>query len=218
MATRAILGELAARYEASRGIEVEITAMGGVDAAQAVRDACPTDVVILASGPMARLEAEGRLLSGSVRPICRSGMAIAVRAGGERPDIGDEEAVKRAVMAASTVGYSTGPSGDHLLQLCQRWGAAIDSGRFVKAPAGVPVAVLLAQGLVEIGFQQLSELIDAPGVEVVGPLPPEIQSVTVFAAGIASASKQPEATGALIDYLASAATAGVKRARGMDPA
>lgn len=218
MATRAILAELTQRYEAATGVGVAITAMGGVDAAKAVRDGEPADIVILASGPMAKLEAEGRLLSGSVRAFARSGMAVAVRAGAEQPDIRDEAAVKRAVLAARTVGYSTGPSGDHLLQLCERWGVPADSEGLLKAPPGVPVASLVADGRAEIGFQQLSELIDAPGVAVIGPLPPEIQATTVFAAGVARASRQPEETRALIDFLTSAETAEVKRARGMEPA
>jgi molybdate transport system substrate-binding protein len=218
MATRLILGELAQRYEAGCGVSVAIKAMGGVDAARLVREGEPADIVILASGPMAKLEAEGHLVAGSVRGFARSGMAIAVRAGATRPDIGDEAAVKRAVLAAGRVCYSTGPSGDHLLQLCARWGLAADDARLVKAPPGVPVGSLVAEGEADLGFQQLSELIHVQGITVLGPLPPEIQNVTVFAAGIASASKQPEATAALIAYLASPQTAEVKQAQGMEAA
>lgn len=218
MATRLILGELAKRYEAASGVAVAIKAMGGVDAARLVREGEPTDIVILASGPMAKLEAEGHLVAASIRGFARSGMAIAVRAGAPRPDIGDEEAVKRAVLAAGTVCYSTGPSGDHLLQLCAKWGLAADDARLVKAPPGIPVGSLVAQGDADLGFQQLSELIHVQGIAVLGPLPPEIQNVTVFAAGIASASKQPDATGDLIAYLTSAETAAVKQAQGMEPA
>jgi molybdate transport system substrate-binding protein len=218
MATRLILGELAQRYETASGVRAEIKAMGGVEAARVVREGEKTDIVILASGPMAKLEAEGHLVKGSIRGFARSGMAIAVRAGAERPDIGDEDAVRRAVFAARKVGYSTGPSGDHLLQLCERWGLPADSDRLLKAPPGVPVGSLVAQGEADLGFQQLSELIHVPGIEVVGPLPPEIQAVTVFAAGIASASSQPAETEALIAYLTSAETDAVKRDQGMEPA
>jgi molybdate transport system substrate-binding protein len=218
MATRLILGELAARYEAKAGVKAEIRAMGGVDAAEKVRAGEAVDIVILASGPMKKLEAEGHLVAGSIRGFTRSGMAIAVRAGAPRPDIGSEEAVKRAVLAAGKVCYSTGPSGDHLLQLCAKWGVAADDGRLVKAPPGVPVGSFVAQGEADLGFQQLSELIHVKGIEVLGPLPPEIQNVTVFAAGVASVSKQPDATAALIAYLASPETEAVKREQGMEPA
>jgi molybdate transport system substrate-binding protein len=218
MATRLILGELGQRYEAARGVKVAIKAMGGVDAARLVREGEPADIVILASGPMAKLEAEGHILAGSIKGFARSGMAIAVRAGAEQPDIGDEAAVKRAVLAARTVCYSTGPSGDHLLQLCAKWGLAADDARLVKAPPGIPVGSFVAQGDADLGFQQLSELIHVEGIVVLGPLPPEIQNVTVFAAGVASASEQPDATRDLIVYLASPETAAVKQAQGMEPA
>jgi molybdate transport system substrate-binding protein len=218
MATRLILGELAQRYEVKAGVKAQIKAMGGVDAAEKVRAGEAVDIVILASGPMKKLEAEGHLVAGSIRGFTRSGMAIAVRSGAPKPDIGDEEAVKRAVMAANKVCYSTGPSGDHLLQLCAKWGVATDDGRLVKAPPGVPVGSFVAQGDADLGFQQLSELIHVEGIEVLGPLPPEIQNVTVFAAGVASVSKQPEATAALIAYLASPETEAVKREQGMETA
>ena len=218
MATRLILGELAQRYEAAKGVKVSIAAMGGVDAAKRVREGEATDIVILASGPMAKLEAEGHLVAGSVKGFTRSGMAIAVRKGAQRPDIGDEAAVKAAVMAANKVCYSTGPSGDHLLQLCARWGVAADSDRLLKAPPGVPVGSLVADGKADLGFQQLSELIHVQGIEVLGPLPPEIQNVTVFAAGVSAMSSQPGQTADLIAYLAAPETAAVKQAQGMEPA
>ncbi len=218
MATRQILGELTQRYETKAGAKVAIKAMGGVDAAKVVREGEATDIVILASGPMAKLEAEGHLVAGSVKPFTRSGMAISVPARGARPDIGDEAAVKHAVFAARTVGYSTGPSGDHLLSLCAKWGIPADSERLVKAPPGVPVGSLVAEGKADLGFQQLSELINVPGTVVLGPLPPEIQSVTVFAAGVASTSKQKAETAALIAYLTSPETAAVKQAQGMEQA
>jgi molybdate transport system substrate-binding protein len=218
MATRLILGELGRRYEAASSVGVAIKAMGGVDAARLVREGEATDIVILASGPMAKLEAEGHIVAGSIKGFARSGMAIAVRAGAQRPDIGDEDAVRRAVFAAKTVCYSTGPSGDHLLQLCERWGILADADRLLKAPPGVPVGSLVAQGDADLGFQQLSELINVPGIEVVGPLPPEIQAVTVFAAGVASTSAQPAQTEDLIAYLTSAQTDAVKQAQGMEPA
>jgi molybdate transport system substrate-binding protein len=162
MATRLILGELARRYEARTGVAVDIRSMGGVDAASLIRAGEAVDMVVLASNVMAQLEAEGHVRPGSVQGFTRSGMAIAVRAGAEQPDIGSEDAVRRAVLAATRVGYSTGPSGDHLLKLCARWGAPAGAEQLVKAPPGVPVGKLIADGEVELGFQQLSELIHAP--------------------------------------------------------
>ena len=218
MATRLILGELAHRYEAKTGVAVEIRSMGGVDAARLVRAGEAADIVVLASKVMAELEAEGCVRTGSVRGFTRSGMAIAVRAGAERPDIESEDAVRRAVLAARLVGYSTGPSGDHLLKLCAGWGLPADSERLVKAPPGVPVGKLVADGDADLGFQQLSELIHAPGIQVVGPLPPEIQAVTIFSAGVGAQSENPAETDALIAFLTSPDADALKREQGMEPA
>ncbi len=217
MATRQILAALGKRFEEKMGKSVAIRAMGGVDAARVVRDGEPTDIVILASDVMSKLQAEGFILAGSIVPFARSGMAIAVRAGMPHPDITSAESVRRAILAAEKVGYSTGPSGDHLLRLCDKWGLS-STGRMIKAPPGTPVASLVAQGQADLGFQQLSELMHVPGIEIVGPLPREIQVETVFAAGIATASKQPEEARAVIAFLASPEGADIKRGQGMDPA
>ena len=216
MATRQILAALCKRFEEKKGASVSIEAMGGVDAARVVREGRATDVVILASDVMSRLEAEGFIVAGGVTGIARSLMGIAVRAGTPHPDISSADAVKRVVAAAPRVGYSTGPSGDHLLRLCEQWGLS-EGDRLVKAPPGIPVASLVAQGKADLGFQQLSELMNVQGVEIVGPLPPEIEAVTVFAAGVAVASRQAEATRAFIDFLASRDGDDVRRAHGMDP-
>jgi molybdate transport system substrate-binding protein len=219
MATRQILAALARRYEDKTGTPIAIKPMGGVDAAKRVRAGEEMDIVVLAGNVMAKLEEEGHILAGSVAPFARSGMAIAVRAGAPHPRIDSEDAVRRAVSAAGRIGYSTGPSGDHVLKLAERW-EILPGGadRFVKAPPGVPVGSLVAKGEVELGFQQFSELLHEPGIEVAGPLPPEIQNVTVFAAGIARTSLQSDETRALIRFLVSAEAEDAKRAQGMEGA
>lgn len=218
MATRLILGELAGLHQARTGTAVDVRSMGGVEAARLVRAGEAVDMVVLASTVMAQLEAEGHIRRGGIRGFTRSGMAIAVRAGAEAPDISSEDAVRRAVLAGPRIGYSTGPSGDHLISLCARWGLAGDSDRLVKAPPGVPVGKLLADGDADLGVQQLSELIHAPGVQVIGPLPPEIQAITVFSAGVSARSEHPAEAEALITFLASPEADAAKRAQGMEPA
>ena len=219
MATRHILADLARDYEARKGTHVEIRSMGGVEAAKLVRAGEATDVVVLASKVMASLEAEGHLAKGAVGDFARSEIGIAVRAGSPWPTIANEQAVTQAMLDARRVCYSTGPSGDHLKVLCQTWGFTdFVLARALVAPPGMPVATLLANGEADLGFQQLSELISQPGVEVVGPLPPEIQAVTVFSAGVASKSADPEAAHALVAFMTSAETAGAKRRYGMEPA
>jgi molybdate transport system substrate-binding protein len=219
MATRYILADLAKAYELMNGIRVDIRSMGGVEAAKLVRTGEPTDVVVLASKVMQGLEAEGHIVKGSLVDFARSEIAIAVPAGAPRPQVDSEQAVRQAMIEARRLCYSTGPSGDHLKALCQKWGVA-DSvlGRALVAPPGVPVASLVARVEADLGFQQLSELIGQPGVEVLGPLPPEIQAVTIFSAGLASASHEREAARAVVAYMASAETADTKRRYGMEPA
>jgi molybdate transport system substrate-binding protein len=216
MATRHILADLAGDYEARHGTRVEIRSMGGVEAAKLARANEATDIVVLASKVMGVLEAEGHLVEGGTRDFARSEIGVAVRAGSVLPDIADEQAVKQVMLDAQKICYSTGPSGDHLKALCEKWGMPL--ARVLVAPPGVPVATFVANGDADLGFQQLSELIGQPGIEVVGPLPPDIQAVTVFSAGIAINSRDSEAARAFVAYLASVETEDAKRRHGMEPA
>jgi len=219
MATRLLLAELSAAYEQRTGARVAIESVGGVDAARRVQAGEAFDVVVLASDAIDKLLAAGSVVAGSKVDLLHSGVAVAVRSGALRPDIGSEEAVKRAVLAAPTLGCSTGPSGVQLARLFERWGIARTiAPRLVTAPPGVPVAALVACGDVALGFQQLSELLNAPGIDIVGPLPAAIQIVTTFSAGVCAASAQSEAARDLIAFLASPQAADAKRRQGMDPA
>ena len=146
-----------------------------------------------------------------------SGVAVAVRSGTSRPDISSEAAVKQAVLNARTLGYSTGPSGVQLAKLFERWGITGQiQNRIVTAPPGVPVGSLVAKGDVELGFQQLSEMVSQRGIEVLGPLPPEIQITTTFSAALAATSTQAEAVRALLAFFVSPATEDIKQRNGMD--
>jgi molybdate transport system substrate-binding protein len=216
MATRHILSDLARDYESQTGVGIEIRSMGGVEAARLARAGEATDIVVLASKVMAALETEGHLVEGGTRDFARSEIGIAVRKGSALPGLADEQAVKQAMRDTRKICYSTGPSGDHLNALCEKWG--IPLARVLVAPPGVPVATLVANGDADLGFQQLSELIGQPGIEVVGPLPPEIQAVTVFSAGIATMSLDPEGARAFVAYVTSVETEGAKRRHGMEPA
>jgi molybdate transport system substrate-binding protein len=219
MAMRHVLAELGDVYARQAQQRVEIVSVGGVEAARRVQDGEAFDFVVLAADAIERLADAGRVDPGSRTDLARSGVAIAVAAGAARPDIGSESAVRDAIMKARSVGYSTGPSGAHLARLFERWGIAdAIAARLVQAPPGVPVGALVARGDVELGFQQLSELMHLPGIDVIGALPPQIQVDTVFSAAICVASSCPAAAAALLSFLASAEAAATKRRHGMEPA
>jgi molybdate transport system substrate-binding protein len=219
MATRDVLRELAVRYETATAKVVTIEAAGGIDVAKRVERGAALEVVVLAANVIDRLIAQGKMLAGSRVDLVRSGVAIAVRAGAPKPDVASEEGVKRAVQNAKTVSYSTGPSGVHLESTFARWGILEQvRPRIVVPPPGVPVGSLVAAGTAELGFQQLTELMNVPGVEVVGPLPPALQLITTFSGGIAANCRRPDEGRALLAFMAAPAVADVKRRHGLEPA
>jgi molybdate transport system substrate-binding protein len=190
-----------------------------VDAARRVQDGERFDFVVLAADAIHRLATAGCVDPVGCFDLARSGVAIAVAAGAPRPDIGTELAVRQAVLAARSIGYSTGPSGAHLVRLFERWGIAETvASRIVIAPPGVPVGQLVARGEVALGFQQSSELMHFAGIDVIGALPPEIQLVTVFTAALCTGSTRREDADALLTFLASPAADAAKRRHGMEPA
>jgi len=218
MATRQLLAELTQAYAQRSGQVVQIESVGGVDAAKRVQAGEVFDLVVLASDAMAKLIAAGHLRSESLIALVHSGVAVAVRAGAEMPDISSEDAVRQAVLDAPTLSYSTGPSGVALAQLFERWGIAeLIKTCLVTAPPGVPVGSLVAKGEVALGFQQLSELIHVPGITVLGPLPDAIQITTTFSAAMTSTCTRPAEVQAFLDFMASSEVVALKLKQGMAP-
>jgi len=219
MATRLVLAELVDAFQRRSGTRVAIESVGGVDAAKRVQAGEAFDVVILASDAIDKLIASGHVQSGSKVDLVRSGVAVAVRAGAPKPDISSEDAVRAAVLAARNISYSTGPSGVALAKLFERWGIAEQiKDRIVTPPPGIPVGSLVAKGEVELGFQQLSELINLEGITVLGPLPPAIQIITTFSAGVCAGSQQAAAVRAMLADMNTPEAAAAKLRQGMDPA
>lgn len=219
MATRAILSELMAEFGRATARSVKLESAGGVDVARRVQAGEVVDVVVLAANAIDQLVSDGRLHGTSRVDFARSGMGMAIQSGQPMPEVGSQAAVRDAVLAAPTVGVSTGPSGKYLVSLFERWGISQQiATRIVQAPPGVPVATLVARGDVALGFQQLSELMGVPGIEVLGPLPPDIQHITLFSAAVSASCTRPDAARALLDFLGAPASAASKRRHGMEPA
>jgi ABC-type molybdate transport system substrate-binding protein len=140
MATRLLLAELLADWQAQGGAAAAMESVGGVDAARRVQEGEAFDVIVLAANALSALDSAGKTVAGSAAALVRSGVSVAVPTGAPQPDISTEDALKAAVLAAPTLGYSTGPSGTHLLKTFERWGLLETvRPRIVQAPPGVPV-------------------------------------------------------------------------------
>jgi molybdate transport system substrate-binding protein len=216
MATRQFLAEAVDAWRQQSGVDVALESVGGVEAAKRVDAGEAFEFVVLAADAIEKLAIAGRVVAGSRVDLARSGVAIAARQGAALPAIHSEEALRHALLAARSVGYSTGPSGVALQRLFARWGiAGALAARLVQAPPGVPVGSLVARGEVELGFQQLSELMHLEGIAVIGPMPPGLEIVTTFSGAVCTAAAAPEAARALLDYVASPAADAARQRHGM---
>ncbi len=218
MATRHILAELANAYTKSTGVTVVVDSVGGVDAARGVRQGEAFDLVVLAADALAKLADEGFIIAGSVIPFARSATAVAVRSGAERPVTCDEMSIRDLVGRARAVGLSSGPSGAGVRELLAARNQGGDvSVRIVQAPPGVPVARLIANGEADVGFQQWSELIGEPGIDIVGVVPEVLLPKTLFSVGLCRTTEDEAQARALAVAFTSAASAEVKHRFGMEP-
>jgi len=212
------------RPQLERNLKVTIvtsaTAMGvGSDSIPSrVERGEAVDVVIVADDALNALIKSGRILADSRVPLARSGIGMAVRKGAPKPDISTVDALKRTLLEATSIAYSASVSGQYLTtELFQRLGIADQVMSKSRRIDRERVGAVVARGEAEVGFQQISELMPEPGIDVVGPLPPEVQRVTVFSAGVAASSKNADAARALIRFLASSEAAGTVKASGLEP-
>ncbi|SRR6266508_1121018 len=176
------------------------------------------DLVIMAGPAIDDLIKQGKIVPGSRVDLAKSGVGVAVRAGAPKPDISSGDALKRALLAAKSIAYSSGPSGVYIAGLFQRLGIADELKPKIKqTQPGNPVGEVIARGEAEIGFQQISELLPIAGIDYIGPLPPDVQHVTVFSGGIHTGAKQPDAAKALVKFITAPAAAPVIKKKGMEP-
>lgn len=213
MATRGVLAELARAASTAGLAELSIESVGGVDAARRVAEGEAFDLVFLADGALRRLAAAGHVDAATLTPLLVSQVAVAVPAEGvvaasdsQGLAFEDAAALRDALLGATRIGYSTGPSGTALVEMIAGWGLTDQLGdRLVQARPGVPVARLLAQREVDLGLQQLSELAGQPGIRVLGILPPDCAIVTVFAGAVAATSSELSSGLEVLRYFSSAA-------------
>lgn len=222
LATQAIEGayrELVPLFEKASGHTVATTFTGTLDAQKRIAAGEVYDLIIMAGAAIDDLIKAGKVTPGTRVDLASSGVGVAVRAGAPKPDIHSTEALTKALLAARSIGYSSGPSGVYLAGLFRRLGIADQlESKLKQTPTGVFVGSIIASGDVEIGFQQISELAHYPGIDYVGPLPADIQNVTVFSSGIHTQAVSSDAARAWVSFLTSRAAAAVFRSKSMEPA
>jgi molybdate transport system substrate-binding protein len=178
----------------------------------------PIDVVIMVGSALGKLVEEGKIIPDSRVDLASSAIGMAIRSGSPKPDISTVDSLRSALLNAKSIAYSDSASGVYIsTELFRRLGIADQvTGKSRMIPAE-PVASVVARGEAEIGFQQISELKPIQGIEVVGPLPDDVQKITIFSAGIVTGSKDPEAAKSLITFLASPAATQAIIASGLEP-
>jgi molybdate transport system substrate-binding protein len=210
--------ELFAQFEAASGHRVVVTYGLAAVLKTKYLEGAPADVLILTAPIIDDLGKQGKVVPESKKDVARSGVGVAVKAGAPKPDIGTPEKLKQALLAAKSLAHSkTGASGIYFASLIERLGLseALKAKTIVRD--GI-VANIAASGEAELAVQQISELMQSPGVEIVGPLPDELQQITVFSAGVFTDSAQVDLSRAFVAHLASPANAALIRAKGMEPA
>ena len=190
--------EMLPAFERASGHKVVTEWVPTVEVLRRIKAGETVDLVLMAANGLEDLAKAGKIESASQTPFVKSGVGMAVRAGAPRPDVSSVETFKRALLAAKSVAYSTGPSGSYLVGLFERLGIAADIKTKTKLIQGEPVGEFVARGEAEIGFQQIPEILPVKGIQYLGPLPAEIQYTTVFSAGLHTAARQAEATRAWI--------------------
>lgn len=213
-----IYTDVVSQFEQKSGHKVTTTWSGTADIKKRIAADEVYDVVIVSGADVDAFISQGKMVEGSRIDLMKSGIGMGVRAGGAKPDIDSSAALKQAALSAKSIGYSTGPSGAYITSLFERMGIFDQiKAKLKQTPSGVRIATIIASGEAEIGFHQISELINEPGVVFVGPLPAEVQNITIWSAGIRSGASQPVAGRALIDYLAAPENAPVIKKHGMEP-
>jgi molybdate transport system substrate-binding protein len=214
-ATEEAYRELVPQFEKATGHKVTTVFTGTLGAQKRLADGENYDMIIMSAPSIDAQIKSGKVAAGSRVDIAKSGVGVGVPKGAPKPDISTTEALKKSLLAAKSIGYSTGPSGVYMISLFEKLGLADQiKDRLKQTPTGVFVGTIIASREVEIGFQQVSELSNFPGV---GPLPADVQNTTVFSSGMIVDAKEAEAAKALVKFLMSPDAGSAFKKRGMEP-
>jgi molybdate transport system substrate-binding protein len=217
-ATEEAYRELVPQFEKATGHKVTTVFTGTLGAQKRLADGENYDMIIMSAPSIDAQIKAGKVVAGSRVDIAKSGVGVGVPKGASKPDISTTEALKKSLLAAKSIGYSTGPSGVYMISLFEKLGLADQvKDRLKQTPTGVFVGTIIASREVEIGFQQVSELSNFPGVDYVGPLPADVQNTTVFSSGMIVDAKEVEAAKALVKFLTSPDAGSAFKKRGMEP-
>ena len=217
-ATEQVYRELVPQFEKASGHKVTTVFTGTLDANKRLAAGETYDLLIMSAPSIEQHIKAGKVVAASRVDLAKSGVGVGVKAGAPKPDISTTEALKRTLLAAKSIGYSTGPSGIYMTGVFQRMGIADEiKPRLKQTPTGVFVGSIIANGEAEIGFQQVSELSHFAGVDYVGPLPAQIQQFTIFSSGIIAGAKEADAARALVNFITAPAAAAVFKKIGMEP-
>jgi len=218
-ATEEAYKELVAQFEKSSGHKVSTIFTGTLDVQKRLAAGETYDLIIMADATVDDQIKLGKAVAGSRVNLAKSAVGAGVKAGAPKPDISSVDALKKTLLAAKSIGYSTGPSGVYIISMFDKLGVGTEvKPKLTQTPTGVFVGTIVANGTVEIGFQQVSEMSQFPGVDYVGPLPSAVQQVTTFSVGAHTAAKEPQAAKALVNFLSAPAAAPAYKKRGLDPA
>ena len=207
-ATEQAYRDLVPQFEKASGHKVTTIFTGTLDADKRLAAGETYDMIIMSSSSIDGHIKDGKLAAGSRVDLAKSGVAVGVKAGSPKPDISSVEALKKTILSAKSIGYSTGPSGVYIISLFEKLGVAdAVKSKLKQTPTGVFVGSIVASGEVELGFQQVSELSHFAGVDYVGPLPEAVQRYTVFSSGIIAGAKEADAAKTLVRFLTAPAAA-----------
>jgi molybdate transport system substrate-binding protein len=217
-AMREVMDELVPMFERASGHKVAISFLSGAVLPVKVKEGAQADVVVTTPATIDDLVAAGRVAPNTRVDFVRSGAGVAVRAGAPKPNVATPDAFKAALLAAKTVGYSQGPSGVHFMTVLARLGITDQvKAKGVVPPLGSRVGTLIAEGKAEIGVQQITELLQIPGIDFVGPLPKELQANIVYATATPTSAKEKVGAAALVKFLSSEPALPVIKKVGLEP-